>query len=125
MDGRGHATQSSGDVKIPGGNQKGSFGRKFKRKYLKDLKINEIASQEFDNHQEIESEAIKMAQELQAEYWSVSAQTGENVTRFFRRVTALAFDGAVQRMMEPNNPVVHPSGNSLLSKFSKVRLTLI
>ncbi|XP_062549796.1 ras-related protein Rab-36 [Armigeres subalbatus] len=66
---------------------------------------------------DMEIEAEAMACDLQAEYWSVSAQTGENVTRLFQRLTALAFDSAVQRLMEPNNPMVHPSGNSLLNLY--------
>ncbi|XP_065086808.1 ras-related protein Rab-36 [Ochlerotatus camptorhynchus] len=65
----------------------------------------------------VEREAETMANDLQAEYWSVSAQTGENVTQLFQRLTALAFDSAVQRLMGPNNPVVHPSGNSLLNLY--------
>ncbi|XP_058463419.1 ras-related protein Rab-36 [Malaya genurostris] len=64
-----------------------------------------------------ESEATEIAIDLGAEYWSVSAQTGENVARFFRRMTALAFDAAVQRLMDPNNAIGYPSGNSLLNLY--------
>ncbi|XP_058832486.1 ras-related protein Rab-36 [Topomyia yanbarensis] len=66
---------------------------------------------------QIESEASDLANELKAEYWSVSAQTGQNVTKFFQRVTALAFDAAVQRLMDPNYPIGYPSGNSLLNLY--------
>ncbi|XP_055602655.1 ras-related protein Rab-36 [Uranotaenia lowii] len=67
--------------------------------------------------EECESEAIKMTNDLKAELWTVSAHTGAQVTPFFRRITALAFDTAVTRLMEPNNPVIHPSGNSLLNLY--------
>ncbi|XP_029733541.1 ras-related protein Rab-34 [Aedes albopictus] len=66
---------------------------------------------------DVEKEAMTMSSDLHAEFWSVSAQTGENVTKLFQRLTALAFDTAVQRLMEPNNPVVHPGGNSLLNLY--------
>ncbi|XP_063207496.1 ras-related protein Rab-36 isoform X2 [Chroicocephalus ridibundus] len=39
-----------------------------------------------------ELDAIRFANEMQAEYWSVSAKTGENVKEFFSRVAALAFE---------------------------------
>lgn len=65
---------------------------------------------------DIELEAIKMAYDINAEYWPVSARTGENVTKFFRRLAALAFDYGVQRAMETNASLLQPNGNSLLSK---------
>lgn len=40
-------------------------------------------------------EAVRLANEMQAEYWSVSAKTGENVKAFFSRVAALAFEQSV------------------------------
>ncbi|KAG8146452.1 hypothetical protein E2320_012782 [Naja naja] len=39
-----------------------------------------------------ERDAVRLANEMQAEYWSVSAKTGENVKDFFFRVAALAFE---------------------------------
>ncbi|XP_055626016.1 ras-related protein Rab-34 isoform X2 [Toxorhynchites rutilus septentrionalis] len=66
---------------------------------------------------ETQIEATRVAEEMKAEYWPVSSQTGENVTKLFQRVAALAFDAAVQRSMEPNHPVIHPSGNSLLNLY--------
>ncbi|XP_034497911.1 ras-related protein Rab-36 isoform X3 [Ailuropoda melanoleuca] len=42
-----------------------------------------------------EVEAVRLANEMQAEYWSVSAKTGENVKAFFSRVAALAFEQSV------------------------------
>ena len=49
---------------------------------------------------EVEQEAIKIAQELNAEYWGVSSKSGENVKEFFFRVAALSFEGAVLRELE-------------------------
>uniref|UniRef100_A0A8D2PIM1 Ras-related protein Rab-36 n=1 Tax=Zosterops lateralis melanops TaxID=1220523 RepID=A0A8D2PIM1_ZOSLA len=50
-----------------------------------------------------ELEAIRFAQEMQAEYWSVSAKTGENVKEFFSRVAALAFEQSMIKELE-NTP---------------------
>ncbi|XP_055532561.1 ras-related protein Rab-34 [Wyeomyia smithii] len=68
-------------------------------------------------HNQIENEAKQMAREMKAEFWSVSAESGENVTKFFRRLTALSFDTTVQRLLGSNNPISHPSGNSLLNLY--------
>ncbi|XP_052873612.1 ras-related protein Rab-34 [Anopheles cruzii] len=66
---------------------------------------------------DVELEAIKMAYEINAEYWPVSARTGENVTDFFRRLTALAFDHSVQRAMDTNDTLLQTTGNSLLNLY--------
>ncbi|XP_010003106.1 PREDICTED: ras-related protein Rab-36 [Chaetura pelagica] len=47
-----------------------------------------------------ELEAIHFANEMQAEYWSVSAKTGENVKEFFSRVAALAFEQSMIKELE-------------------------
>ncbi|OXB73299.1 UNVERIFIED_CONTAM: hypothetical protein H355_008275 [Colinus virginianus] len=47
-----------------------------------------------------ELDAIRFANDMQAEYWSVSAKTGENVKEFFSRVAALAFEQSMIREME-------------------------
>ncbi|XP_055454919.1 ras-related protein Rab-36 isoform X1 [Psammomys obesus] len=47
-----------------------------------------------------EAEAVHLANEMQAEYWSVSAKTGENVKAFFSRVAALAFERSVLEDLE-------------------------
>ncbi|NWV43303.1 RAB34 protein, partial [Grantiella picta] len=43
----------------------------------------------------MENDALKVAQEMQAEYWAVSSLTGENVRDFFFRVAALTFENSV------------------------------
>uniref|UniRef100_A0A673GXU4 Ras-related protein Rab-36 n=1 Tax=Sinocyclocheilus rhinocerous TaxID=307959 RepID=A0A673GXU4_9TELE len=45
--------------------------------------------------QRTESDAIKIAAEMNAEFWSVSSKTGENNQEFFFRVAALAFEDAI------------------------------
>ncbi|XP_067861623.1 ras-related protein Rab-36 [Heptranchias perlo] len=50
-----------------------------------------------------EADAIKIATELQAEYWSVSSKTGENVREFFFRVAALAFEASLLKELEKND----------------------
>uniref|UniRef100_A0A2K6B0G6 Ras-related protein Rab-36 n=1 Tax=Macaca nemestrina TaxID=9545 RepID=A0A2K6B0G6_MACNE len=50
--------------------------------------------------EQVEAEAVHLAKEMQAEYWSVSAKTGENVKAFFSRVAALAFEQSVLQDLE-------------------------
>ena len=49
---------------------------------------------------EIEKEAVKVANELKAEYWSVSSKTNDNIKEFFFRVAALSFEGTMLRELE-------------------------
>ncbi|KAG8455844.1 hypothetical protein GDO86_001877 [Hymenochirus boettgeri] len=49
-----------------------------------------------------EQDAVRVAMELQAEYWSVSAKTGEDVKDFFFRVAALAFEQSMKKELEKN-----------------------
>lgn len=52
----------------------------------------------------VETEALKVAESLSAEYWSVSSRTGYNVENFFKRVAALSFSEiiltSIDRMKE-------------------------
>ncbi|XP_028400936.1 ras-related protein Rab-36-like [Dendronephthya gigantea] len=50
--------------------------------------------------EKMEEYAVDFAKEFNAEYWSVSAKTGENVDLLFIRTAALAFDQAVLRECE-------------------------
>ncbi|XP_070241847.1 ras-related protein Rab-36 isoform X1 [Bos mutus] len=50
--------------------------------------------------EQAEAEAVRLANEMRAEYWSVSAKTGENVKAFFSRVAALAFERSVLQDLE-------------------------
>lgn len=49
---------------------------------------------------EMEKIAMKTASKLGAEFWPVSALTGENVDEIFHRMAALAFNNLLQREME-------------------------
>ncbi|XP_029372973.1 ras-related protein Rab-34a isoform X1 [Echeneis naucrates] len=51
-------------------------------------------------YSQIEQDALKLAQEMRAEYWAVSSLTGENVKEFFFRVAALAFETNVLAELE-------------------------
>ncbi|CAJ0958199.1 unnamed protein product [Ranitomeya imitator] len=51
----------------------------------------------------IERDALKVAKEMQAEYWSVSSLTGENVKEFFFRVASLTFETSVLAELEKTN----------------------
>nr|XP_045015095.1 ras-related protein Rab-34 isoform X3 [Jaculus jaculus] len=48
----------------------------------------------------MEKDALKVAQEIKAEYWAVSSLTGENVREFFFRVAALTFETNVLAELE-------------------------
>ncbi|KAG9351598.1 hypothetical protein AGOR_G00025180 [Albula goreensis] len=49
---------------------------------------------------QIEQDAIKLAEEIKAEYWAVSALSGESVKEFFFRVAALTFEANVLAELE-------------------------
>ncbi|XP_054857948.1 ras-related protein Rab-34 isoform X3 [Eublepharis macularius] len=51
----------------------------------------------------IEKDALKVAKEMQAEYWAVSSLTGENVREFFFRVAAQTFEGSVMAELEKSS----------------------
>ncbi|XP_048467447.1 ras-related protein Rab-36 isoform X2 [Rhincodon typus] len=54
-------------------------------------------------YERTEADAIRMATEMQAEYWAVSSKTGENVREFFFRVAALAFEASLLKELERND----------------------
>ncbi|XP_064531555.1 ras-related protein Rab-36 isoform X1 [Pseudopipra pipra] len=68
-----------------------------------------------------ELDAICLANEMRAEYWSVSAKTGENVKEFFSRVAALAFEQSIIKELEntPGHMAQIGAGN-LISMWSFV-----
>ncbi|XP_066871748.1 ras-related protein Rab-36 isoform X3 [Kogia breviceps] len=61
--------------------------------------------------EQAEAEAVRLANEMQAEYWSVSAKTGENVKAFFSRVAALAFEHSVLQDLEQRSSARPQVGN--------------
>ncbi|XP_029475991.1 ras-related protein Rab-36 isoform X1 [Rhinatrema bivittatum] len=66
-----------------------------------------------------EHDAIRFANEMQAEYWTVSAKTGENVKEFFFRVAALAFEQSVLRELEKGSAPMIPIGTGNLIKVER------
>eukprot|EP00112_Aurelia_sp_Birch-Aquarium-sp1_P013228 Seg2800.3 transcript_id=Seg2800.3/GoldUCD/mRNA.D3Y31 product="Ras-related protein Rab-36" protein_id=Seg2800.3/GoldUCD/D3Y31 len=50
--------------------------------------------------EEIRKEAKAVCEEMNAEYWEVSAKSGENVKDLFTRISAICFDQAVLRELE-------------------------
>ncbi|XP_026715885.1 ras-related protein Rab-36 isoform X3 [Athene cunicularia] len=64
-----------------------------------------------------ELDAIRFANEMQAEYWSVSAKTGENVKEFFSRVAALAFEQSMIKELEKTDGHMVQIGTGNLIKL--------
>ncbi|XP_068509314.1 ras-related protein Rab-34 isoform X3 [Syngnathus scovelli] len=49
---------------------------------------------------QVEQEAVRMSEEIQAEYWAVSAKSGDGVRDFFLRVASLTFEANVLAELE-------------------------
>ncbi|XP_048028992.1 ras-related protein Rab-36 isoform X1 [Megalobrama amblycephala] len=62
-----------------------------------------------------EMDAIKIAAEMNAEFWSVSSKTGENVQEFFFRVAALAFEDAILKDLETEISTAQIGDGSILN----------
>ncbi|XP_072809244.1 ras-related protein Rab-36 isoform X6 [Vicugna pacos] len=67
--------------------------------------------------EQVEVEAVRLANEMEAEYWSVSAKTGENVKAFFSRVAALAFERSVLQDLERRSSAWPQVGNGDLIRM--------
>ena len=70
----------------------------------------------------IEAHANFIAQELDAEFISVSAKEGSEVNNLFKRLTALAFENSVQKLIRP--PDYHTVKNNLSSKFPSMSIAM-
>ncbi|XP_060791146.1 ras-related protein Rab-34 isoform X2 [Neoarius graeffei] len=55
-----------------------------------------------DTLAQVEQEAIRLSEEIRAEYWAVSALSGEFVMEFFLRVASLTFEACVLAELERN-----------------------
>ncbi|XP_076874451.1 ras-related protein Rab-36 [Brachyhypopomus gauderio] len=64
--------------------------------------------------QRTERDAVKIATEMNAEFWSVSSKTGENVQEFFFRVAALSFEDAILKDMDLGNCSVQIGDGGIL-----------
>nr|XP_055036579.1 ras-related protein Rab-34 [Misgurnus anguillicaudatus]XP_055036580.1 ras-related protein Rab-34 [Misgurnus anguillicaudatus]XP_055036581.1 ras-related protein Rab-34 [Misgurnus anguillicaudatus]XP_055036582.1 ras-related protein Rab-34 [Misgurnus anguillicaudatus] len=56
-----------------------------------------------DQLAQMEQEAVRLSEEIRAEYWAVSALSGETVRDFFLRVASLTFEATVLSELERNN----------------------
>ncbi|TRY57583.1 hypothetical protein DNTS_023509 [Danionella cerebrum] len=56
-----------------------------------------------DQLSQMEQEAIRLSEEIRAEYWAVSALSGESVRDFFLRVASLTFEATVLSELEKRN----------------------
>ncbi|KAG7209118.1 hypothetical protein KM043_015264 [Ampulex compressa] len=65
--------------------------------FLVGTKRDTLSNQVYDI---IEKRAIEMARRMRAEYWAVSARTGDGVSEFFARVAALSFHAAAIRELQ-------------------------
>ncbi|XP_016428644.1 ras-related protein Rab-34 isoform X3 [Sinocyclocheilus rhinocerous] len=55
-----------------------------------------------DQLAQMEQEAVRLSEEIRAEYWAVSALSGESVRDFFLRVASLTFEATVLSELERN-----------------------
>ena len=67
----------------------------------------------------VESQAITIAKEISAEYWSLSAKTGDNVDEFFHRVAVLTFEAMIRR--EINAARIERPPVKYTSKFIRLK----
>nr|XP_043887982.1 ras-related protein Rab-36 [Solea senegalensis] len=73
-----------------------------------------------EERQRTEKDAIRLATELHAEFWAVSAKTGENVQGFFFRVAALAFEKCILKDMENAIPASIGRGDAIKSDLARL-----
>ena len=62
----------------------------------------------------IERDAVEVAQQMNAEFFAVSSLTSCQVTKFFQRLAAIAFEQEVQRAITPSD--INLFGNNIISK---------
>nr|KAF7406600.1 hypothetical protein H0235_014256 [Vespula pensylvanica] len=67
----------------------------------------------------IENRAIDVAERMRAEYWTVSARTGDGVAELFARVASLCFNAMVLRELEINETVPMNIGSDLITLKNK------
>ncbi|XP_016887690.1 ras-related protein Rab-34 [Cynoglossus semilaevis] len=80
-------------------------------------------------YSQIERDALRLAQEISAEFWAMSSLTGENVKEFFFRVAALAFEANVLAELEKSGSRqigevvrINSTSNSLYATSKKKEL---
>ena len=73
--------------------------------FLVGSKVDLMCESAFDF---VEGEAIKLAKELQVEYWSVSSLSGSMVDDLFTRMAVLTFQQLIQREIQPPTQLERP-----------------
>ncbi|XP_027875264.1 ras-related protein Rab-36-like [Xiphophorus couchianus] len=68
-----------------------------------------------DERERTEKDAVHIAAEMHAEFWTLSAKTGENVQAFFFRVAGLTFENCIMKDMEKGVPASIGCGNAIKS----------
>lgn len=68
-----------------------------------------------------EREAIKLSEEIKAEYWAVSAKSGDGVRDFFFRVASLTFEANILSEIEKSG--AKPSGDIIRITDNQDKLT--
>lgn len=66
---------------------------------------------------------LKVANQINAEYWPVSSKTGENINELFHRIAALTFDGFIKDGNNLNRQI--QIGTSLIKRIGKYILTVL
>uniref|UniRef100_A0A3B5LN16 Ras-related protein Rab-36 n=1 Tax=Xiphophorus couchianus TaxID=32473 RepID=A0A3B5LN16_9TELE len=66
-----------------------------------------------DERERTEKDAVHIAAEMHAEFWTLSAKTGENVQAFFFRVAGLTFENCIMKDMEKGVPASIGCGNAI------------
>nr|CAD7415365.1 unnamed protein product [Timema poppensis] len=69
---------------------------------------------------EVEDHAMRIAEEVGAEFWSVSSKTGDGVPDLFCRMAALSFDTSVRREKETENGTITVGSDLVSLKQSTV-----
>lgn len=65
----------------------------------------------------MEKSAIKIAKQLEAEYWAVSSKTGENIQHMFYRIAALTFNKHMMEEIQRGGSIKKEISSDLVCKF--------
>lgn len=73
----------------------------------------------------VTAEAAKIANQLEAEFWPVSAQSGENVRELFARIASLTFNHIINKEIKTKreSAVSNVSGNSVKYAENFIKLS--
>ncbi|XP_011306338.1 ras-related protein Rab-34 [Fopius arisanus] len=74
----------------------------------KDLLSNQL-------YEIIERRAMAVAEGIKAEYWAVSAKTGDGIDQLFSRISALSFEATVLREIRSSRTEPLPLGSDLIN----------